>query len=175
LKEGATKTKWAWTYSLVVWLAMVLYFAPLLVANNLWDPLDVLPYWLCLGVGVAGAGLGFRLWRDPRPNPLRLCVLAWTPMLAIALGLGVNVLLDRSLAVPHPTRFLGFASRQKGPTQARFASWRDAAGEERISCSPLRSTTFCSGLEPQRSVIVTTHRGALGWEWIESIEPASPK
>lgn len=173
MKPGATETKWAWTYSIVVWLALVLYVAPLLVANNLWDPLDMLPYWLCLGAGVGGAGLGFRLWRDHRPNPIRLFVLAWTPMLAIGLGLGANVFLDRSLPVRHTTRFLGFSSRQKGPTQARFVSWREAGSEERVTCSALRSATFCSGLEPQRAVVVTTHRGALGWEWIEAIEPAS--
>lgn len=173
MKPDATKTKWAWTYSIVVWLAMVLYVAPLLIANNWWDPLDVLPYWLCLGAGVVGAALGFRLWRDPRPNPVRLFVLAWTPMLAIALGLGSNVHLDTSLPMPHTIRFLGFASRQKGPTQARFASWREEANEERITCSALRFDAFCAGLQPQSKVVVTTRRGALGWEWIETIAPAS--
>jgi hypothetical protein len=171
--ELSTKKKWAWTYSIVVWLAMVLYVAPLLIANNWWDPLDVLPYWLCLGVGVGGAVLGFRLWRDAQPNPVRLFVLAWTPMLAIALGLASNVYLDTSPPIPHATRFLGFASRQKGPMQARFASWREGATEERITCSALRIDAFCAGLTDQRKVVVTTRRGALGWEWIEAIAPAS--
>lgn len=169
MKPALTKTKWSWAYSLVVWLMLVLYVAPLLVAWNLWDPLDTLPYWICSAVGAAAAWMGFRLWPTGRTSFVGVYLLAWAPTLAIGLGLGSNVLLDQSLPVPHATRFLGLGSRHKGPSQARFASWREPGSEERVTCTVGRMDQVCSGHAPGSAVVVTTRRGALGWEWIESI------
>lgn len=166
-----TKTKWSWAYSLVVWLMLVLYVAPLLVAWNLWDPLDMMPYWICLAVGAGMTWLGLRLWPPGRTSFLGVYLLAWAPALAVALGLGGNVLLDQSLPVAHATRFLGLGTRHKGPSQARFASWREPGSEERVTCTVWRMDRFCYGHATGSAVVVTTRRGALGWEWIESVAP----
>ena len=169
---NADTAKRSWSYSLLVWLKLVIYVAPLLVAWNLWDPLDLLPYWICLAIGAGLALLGWSTGkgrtRDGHPSSARQFLLAWTPMLAVALGLGGNTLLDASLPAPHATTFLGFASRHKGPTQARFASWREPGREERLTCTMFRGQ-HCAGLEREREVVITTRRGALGWEWVETV------
>jgi hypothetical protein len=161
-------------YSLFVWLAMVLYLAPLLVAWSLWDPLDRVPYVICLAVGAVGSLLGFVVWRKIWPHvhgwrPVFL--LAWAPPLALGLGLGGNVLFDSSPASAHATTFLGYSQSQKGPSRARFASWREPGTEERVRCSSLRRPPLCIDFQRSPAVTVTTRRGALGWEWIESVEP----
>lgn len=171
MTQDLTKPKWSWTYSLVVWLMLVIYVAPPLLAWNLWDPLDTLPYWLCLAVGAGATGVGFRLWPAGRPSFVRVFLLAWAAPLAVAVGLAGNVLLDNSPPLPHATRFLGLGSRHKGPSQARFASWREPGGEERVTCSAWRMDRFCYGREPNSAVVVTTRRGTFGWEWIESVAP----
>jgi len=169
----AAAQKGNWGYSVVVWLVMVLYAVPLLVAWNLWDPLDHLPYVLCSSGGV---GLSFVAWKVAKRQvgekplgSLRLGAIGWAPCVAVALGLGGNVLLDSSPAVAHETVFLGYHSGQKGPTRARYASWREASNDERVTCTFWRGQQLCLPLKAGDKVVVTTHRGALGWEWIESV------
>ena len=169
----AAAQKGNWSYSLVVWLVMVLYVAPLLVAWNLWDPLDSLPYVLCLLVGITLAIVGWQLakWRAGQ-QPIgmwRLGAIGWAPCVAVAAGLGANVLLDSSPAVAHEVLFLGYHSGQKGPTRAHFASWRASGEKEQVTCSFWRGQELCLPLQSGDKVVVTTHAGALGWEWIESV------
>lgn len=163
-----------WGYSLVVWVAMVLYLAPVIVAWNLWDPLDTLPYWLCLAAGGAVSLVGLVLWlklAHQLRGTLPAFLLAWAPLLALGLGLGGNVLLDSSPSTAHATTFLGYAHQQKGPARARFASWREPGTEERVACGGLRREPLCIDFQRSPAVTVTTRRGALGWEWIESVKP----
>lgn len=169
-----SKAKSGWAYSLVVWLAMVLYLAPGLVAWSSWDPLDTLPYWICLAVGGAVSLGGFVVWLKVLHHlrgSLPVFLLAWAPLLALGLGLGGNVLLDTSPPRAHATNFLGYAHGQKGPSRARFASWRTPGSEERVMCSALRREPLCFDFQRSPAVTVTTRGGALGWEWIESVEP----
>lgn len=171
-------SKRGWTYSLVVWLAMVLYLAPVLVAWNLWDPLDRLPYVICLAVGAAVSLAGFVVWLkrfQDHSGWVTVFVLAWAPLLGVGLGLGANVVLDASPSRTHATTFLGYSHNQKGPTRARFASWRARGGEERVSCSSLRREPLCLDFQRSPAVTITTKQGALGWEWIESVTPRSGK
>lgn len=160
-------------YSIVVWLVMVLYLAPLLVAWGLWDTLDQLPYFLCLLAGIALSVVGWQVakWRaSPQPVGMwRLGAIGWAPCLAVALGLGCNVLLDSSPAVSHEVLFLGYHSGQKGPTRAHFGSWRVPGDKEQVSCNFWRQHEICLPLQLGAKVVVTTHEGALGWEWIESV------
>lgn len=174
----SSKPKTAWGYSLVVWVAMVLYLAPVIVAWSLWDPLDTLPYWLCLGVGGALSLGGFGVLLKRRHGlrgTLPTFLLAWVPLLALGLGLGSNVLLDTSPSRAHATNFLGYSRGQKGPARARFASWREPGTEERVACSGLRREPLCIDFQRSPAVTVTTRRGALGWEWIESVKPRAAR
>ena len=160
-------------YSLGVWLLMTLYAAPWLLAWNLWDPLDFLPYLECFAVGGAVSLVVWRLSRLLPPaaghGSLQLGIICWAPCLAIGVGLGANVLFDRSLAVTHATVFLGHQNAHKGPSHVRFASWRKSGTEERLTCMMARSPSLCPDMQPGDPAAVTTHRGALGWEWVEQV------
>lgn len=170
----AAAQKANWSYSVVVWLVMVLYVAPLLVAWSVWDTLDQLPYWLCLLVGVVVSVVAWQVakWRAG-PAPLgmwRLGAIGWAPCVAVAAGLGGNVLFDSSPAVAHEVEFLGYHSGQKGPTRAHFASWRTPGEKEQVACNFWRQSEICLPLKSGDKVVVTTHAGALGWEWIEGVK-----
>lgn len=175
--DAVKPTGWrgSWVYSLVVWLVMTLFAAPVLLAWNLWDPLDYLPYFVCLGVGVTVA---IGAWRINEQLPsaaahgfLRLAVICWLPCLAVGVGLAANTLLDRSPAATHAAVFLGYHHPQKGQSRVRFASWRKSGTEERLTCSAGRSQAVCLNLKPGDPVTVTTHSGALGWEWVAHVAP----
>jgi hypothetical protein len=173
VNAGASKANWG--YSLLIWLVMVLYVAPLLVAWNLWDTLDALPYLLCL---VVGAGCSWVAWRLRRRRAstaplgvLGFALIAWAPCLGVAVGLGANQMLDHSPAIAHDASFLGYRRAHKGPDHARFSSWREPGGEERLTCSSWRQAELCGPLKVGAQVVVTTHGGALGWEWVERIAP----
>lgn len=175
--KDLTQSKRGWTYSLVVWLVMVLFLAPVLLAWNLWDPLDALPYLICLAVGVGVSVASARVWL--KVLHLRgwvpVFLMAWGPLLAVGLGLGGNVLLDSSARQAHATTFLGYSRGQKGPTRARFASWRAPGSEERVTCSALRSSALCFDFQQSPNVTVWTRLGAFGWEWVESVEPRTAR
>jgi hypothetical protein len=173
----ASKARSGWAYSLLVWLAMVLYLGPLIIAWNLWDPLDRLPYWICLAVGGAVSVVGFFAWlRFYQPSGwLPAFLLAWAPLLALGLGLGGNVLLDTSPTRAHDTTFLGYSHHQKGPSRARFASWRKPGGEEQVACSTMRRARLCFDFPRSPAVVIVTRQGAFGWEWIESVRPRAPR
>ncbi len=175
--DAVKPTGWrgSWVYSLVVWLVMTLFVGPLLLAWNLWDPLDYSPYFVCLA---GGAAVAFGVWRLDKllpstvpPGFLRLAVICWLPCLAVGVGLGTNMLLDGSPAATHAAVFLGYHHPQKGPRRVRFASWRKPGTEERLTCNAGRSRVVCLNLKPGDPVTVTTHSGALGWEWVERVAP----
>jgi hypothetical protein len=172
--KGKSVSRGSWAYSVVVWLVMVLYVAPLLIAWNLWDTLDELPYLVCLLVGGVLSAVGWQVakWRAGHA-PLgmwRLGAIGWAPCVAVAAGLGGNALLDSSPAVAHEVLFLGYHSGQKGPTRAHFASWRTPGDKEKVACNFWRQSEICLPLKSGDKVVVTTHAGALGWEWIEGVK-----
>jgi hypothetical protein len=170
----ANMTKGNWSWSLGVWLVMCVYAAPLLVTWNFWSPLDSLPYVLCLAAGAA-ASVG--LWRlskpasDARRAQLRIGVICWLPCLALAAGLGANMLLDASPPITHQARFINYDVANKGPAHVRLSSWRDPRAEERLTCTTGRRQQLCPHLRRGTPVDVTTRRGALGWEWVELVQP----
>ena len=172
MNANADKGKWSW--SLKVWLVMTVYAAPLLLAWTLWSPLDSLPYGICLAIGGA---LSFGVWRvgktssDVRRRQIRLGIICWLPCLAIGVGLGANLLFDASPGVAHDTFFVRHESAHKGPSHVRLSSWREIKAEERVTCTGWRSERLCPYLPAGTPVVVTTHRGALGWEWVESVVP----
>lgn len=166
--------KGSWSWSLMVWLVMLVYAAPLLLAWTMWGPLDTLPYWICF---VVGASLSLAVWRfskppsDARQRQVRLGTICWLPCLAISVGLGSNMLLDGTPGVAHDSFFVRHDSRGKGPPHVRLASWREVKAEERLTCTSWRREDLCPPLRSGAPVVVTTHEGALGWEWVEKVVP----
>jgi hypothetical protein len=163
-----------YSWSLMVWLVMVVYAAPLLLAWTMWAPLDTLPYWICLAAGAASALGAWRFSKPPsdaRQRQVRLGVICWLPCLAIGVGLGSNRLLDSTPGVAHDAFIVRYDAAQKGPPHLRLSSWREAQSEERLTCTSSRREDICPSLRPGAPVVVTTHEGALGWEWVEKVVP----
>ena len=161
-----------WGYGIVVWALTTTFVAPLLVAWQRWDPLDTLPYLLCLGAGLACSVAVYHLWQLPmfreRRSSLGVLFVVWAPFLAVGIGLGSNVVFDRSAPVRHDTIFLGYVSEQKGPIRESFASWRKPGAKEKLKCTTFARAS-CVDAKPGQRVTVTTHHGALGWEWIADL------
>ncbi len=167
-----------WLSWLVLWALVLLVLVPRFNWWRLWwDPLDTLPYFLCLAAGMLCSVAAWQVWALPRFRERKSTVLVflplWLPLLAIGLGLGSNVLLDRSPAIRHDTTFLGYHTPAKGPMTARFASWRKPGTEETFTCAGSRSD-LCFDMARGQRVSIVTHRGALGWEWIADLGVREP-
>jgi hypothetical protein len=79
----------------------------------------------------------------------------------------VNRGLDASPAVDHPTRITRtWSTRRKNVTSYHMevASWREGEQAVAIDIAPSFANQARTGL----GIVVTTHAGKLGWEWIES-------
>jgi hypothetical protein len=167
---GLSEKEQGWLAELAIWLIMVVAISPVLVAWHLWEPLDALPYLLCFAAGALFGVLGFWLWglvtRRKVQGCLPLMLFCWAPLWAVGVGLGSNVLLDRSPLARHDTTFLGYDHPLQGPMRARFASWRKRGSQEDFRCGMLRME-HCFDMARGQPVTVITHRGALGWEWID--------
>jgi hypothetical protein len=173
----ADEPKPHWLSWLVLWVMTLLVFVPRFAWWHRWDPLDTYPDFLCLGAGALASVAVWRVWALPRFRERKSCLLVllplWLPMLAIGVGLGSNVVLDRSPAVRHDTTFLGYDSPLKGSRRARLASWRKSGAEETFTCDGFRSD-LCFVMARGQRVTVITHRGALGWEWIADLAVREP-
>jgi hypothetical protein len=159
----------SWLGSLAIWLSMVLLISPLLLAWDLWDPLDTLPYLICFAFGsliTLSWYVFVRLTHSSFRSCLLLLFVVWAPVWMIGVGLGSNVLLDRSPRMRHETTFLGYAYPTKGPSHARFDSWRKPGTVETFTCTMLRGD-HCFTMPKGQRVVVISGRGALGWEWID--------
>lgn len=80
-----------------------------------------------------------------------------------------NRAFDTSPAVNHSTRITSLAVRKNGRTShAVVASWRQDVETESLTLSP----ALVAEATPGRGVVVTTHKGRFGWEWVESFRLA---
>ncbi|HEX3777858.1 MAG TPA: hypothetical protein VHV51_25495 [Polyangiaceae bacterium] len=163
--------------SLVVWALLMVFVLPPVLAWNLWDPLDTSPYLICFVFGVGCSFVAWRVWQLPRfkdrKSSMGVYVLLWAPFLAVGVGLGSNVVFDRSPSARHDTTFLGFIRYTKQPMRARLASWRKPGTDERFKCTPF-GRAICFELNGGEPVTVITHHGALGWEWIADVAVRAP-
>ena len=114
-----------------------------------------------LGMGIGG-GLGWltrRLihrsgYRDVVPIMLLMYSMAWTgPAVVRALNKG----LDRSPAVAHTTTIVAVNRPSKGPNQIVVLDWRD----------PRKRITLVGSGTVGDEITVRSHRGWLGFAWIE--------
>ncbi len=175
-RSGVGKTLAGIASSLAIWLGVVAVFYPPILAIQLWDPLDNSLYWVGLAVGCAVAGLLFGVpIRGRRDGSWRLLGLL-APLWTIFFVVGANVWFDRSPAMPHASRYLGRTHPSKGPGAYRLASWRRPGTEEQIFGNDMTlATALWRALgagDAGTPVVVTTHAGALGWEWIADIARA---
>ena len=80
---------------------------------------------------------------------------------------GLNGLLDNSPVVQHEATIVRkYTSRAKNSTNyhVECKSWRDPAETERFQIS---SSEYQNVREGQSQMLVTTHAGGLGIEWIQ--------
>jgi len=162
---------------LLVSLMMVALLYPPFLAEDFWDPLDNTLYWAGFGIGCALAAVlmvPIRWGRDGNWRLLGFFAPTWMSFFAV----GANVWFDRSPAVLHGSRYVGHTYTSKGRGSFRLASWRKPGAEERIvGNSPAVSVALGSALAGNAAVgtpvVVTTHAGALGWEWVALVRKGS--
>lgn len=82
-----------------------------------------------------------------------------------------NRFLDSSPALENHSRFLHIERRHKGPDRVIIKSWKDSSSTIWFSINSSLNLRFALTLERGDPLIIKTHRGILGWEWIESIAP----
>jgi hypothetical protein len=143
-------------------------------------PLDV-------AAKTTGIGGGFALWalvvaalvvtlRGRSDSLRRIALLSFAALFAVPAGVyaglvGANRGLDASPAVDHPTTVTQvWTSRGKNTTyfHVAVASWRP---EERTVSLDV-SQGFYSKVKAGSRMVVTTHEGRLGWEWVDTFRVA---
>jgi hypothetical protein len=90
------------------------------------------------------------------------------PSWGMALGILANRVLDRSPAVEHPSTILSLKRSHKGPDSVYLASWRKSSAQLSVPLrigTPLRALRD-RGKGPGDNVVITTRKGALGFEYI---------
>jgi hypothetical protein len=90
------------------------------------------------------------------------------PSWGMALGILANRVLDRSAPVPHPSTVLSLKRSHKGPDSIYLASWRKSSAQLSVPLrlgTPLRAL-HDRGMGPGDNVVITTRKGALGFEYI---------
>ena len=139
--------------------------------------------------GVPGL-TSFRVWDWV---PMTIMCTVFMPPWAVFLGLGANRWLDHSLATEHLTQTRAWELSAKARARCRVTSWRGRASEEVTdqfisaaeATSPEREVPGRHGAAqtfwiypracvPLTPLIVASHPGALGWEWIERVRVPEP-
>jgi hypothetical protein len=113
-----------------------------------------------------------RLMRGRSDSLRRVALFSFGLLIAVPFGLygaiaWTNRSLDTSPAVDHTTTITRvWSERHKNSTSfyVEVASWRP--GEETVQLSV--SSTFASNANPGLGIVVTTHAGHLGWEWVDT-------
>lgn len=128
-----------------------------------------------------------------------LVAVAFAPPWTVALGLGANRWLDHSPALEHVTRVLAWEVHVKSRARCRVTSWRGldsevvtddlvasaggttpvgfagavtSEGWVRVRAAPdskMVDWNYPRACVPKTSLVIASHSGTLGWEWIEKI------
>lgn len=162
--------------------------APLVVAKEFEDTLDLAPYLVCLAVGL-GAAIIICLLRWPQiragltgAGPRRhvglalAAAVACAPTWAVGIGLGINRAFDRSPPTPHACQVIGWRVPVKNRARCLVTSWRGKKAEAIDQAVILRNEPpipeqsrtprLCT---PGATITVETRGGRLGWAWIERV------
>ncbi len=165
------------TWSIVVWVALVVAMLPALPAWVLFAPLDASLFAVAaaLGMAVVHPLLVWRRRRGPRTRRLHPAAqfAPWVaaPFWGIGVIVSANVILDAGPRARHPTEFVELRKCTKHRSCAVFRSWRSAGGEESVRLEGVRAfEPSLYGLPPGSPVVVVTAPGALGWEHIVGVE-----
>jgi hypothetical protein len=94
---------------------------------------------------------------------------AGPPFWAVAIGLGANRLLATAPAAEHESVLIAREDPYKGPDVYVLRSWRPGREVERVLAFGAVQTSLSPTLPRGAHVVVTTRMGALGYEWIVSI------
>jgi hypothetical protein len=102
-----------------------------------------------------------------RAGLMGLPTLFLIPMATLSALVWANRELDTSPLVDHPTTITRtWSTRQKSTTYYHLdvASWRPGERVQSLNVSP----AFYSRSKLGSGIVVTTHAGKLGWEWVDS-------
>lgn len=151
---------------------------------------------LVLGVALSRglvilARRGFPGLTSVRVGPWVLAIIVLAPTWTVGGALGINRGLDHSAATNHETRTLAWEVPTKSRARCRVTSWRGhasevvsdnlvMAAEATTPERPVSQAPATNGITkphwpypracvPGTPLIVASHPGALGWEWIESV------
>lgn len=167
-------------YSILTYVLLLGSLGPLILAAKLWGTVDWYPWALLLAIGVVLAIVGrrvlaalqLRLHRAsaaavagevaPGHAPGGWFVWLAVPLWTTALGLCLNVTLDRSPAEEHPSQVVDV-----GAGKSRTVTLRDYRGAGTIGFHG--GNSLVAGLREGQAVTIMAHRGFFGWAWIESI------
>lgn len=113
------------------------------------------------------AALGYKRWPDPRMGTAVMGACVFSLIAGWRVFDAVNVRYDRSPVLVHEVRFVSYSKSNKGPHQTVVSSWKDPGDTETIEVY-----TKESDRKPGGKVRVVTRAGALGREYVQSVEPA---
>jgi hypothetical protein len=180
-KTGVADRRWWWFEAAllafaVAWFVGILVFS---VPAPMPGPARIIGLTAGLAVALLVVGLGVRLLRGRSDSFGRIGWLAFTVLVLVPWGsyelaCWANQDLDQSPGTDHLTKVVSvWTSKTKSRVyyHVDVASWRP--GERVLSMGV--SSTFADKAKPGREIIVVTHEGRLGWEWISGFRlwPAS--
>jgi len=176
-------------YGVKIWLALALTFLPAIQAYLNYGVLDSYPYVICLSLGAVISGFVALRWRiaggklrSDGSNEASIYEMAQAKRILVYLGpvcwvlsiaLFANQICDRSPLAYHQVRLLNFSVHRKGSSTVLVESWRHPGDRQGISYDWRRMQAVLDTPVGQ-PLIVSVREGALGWDWVESIELAKP-
>lgn len=168
-------------YTMLTFVVLVASVGPVMVAAWSWGTIDWSPWLLLAGLGTglalvgrrAIAALQLRLHRvsaaavagevAPGHAPGGWFLWGAVPLWTIALGLFLNVKLDTSPGVEHPSRVVQIKSGKN--KRVFLQDPRDSGGQ----ISMHGNNPLARELREGQDVTVVVHRGFFGWAWIATI------
>ncbi|MGC4069339.1 MAG: hypothetical protein QM784_32760 [Polyangiaceae bacterium] len=178
------------TYGVRISLALAVIFVPASQAYLFFGTVEGYPYLLTLTIGAA-MGVALAAVREPKSSSsartkserpegdfenrqVRWCLRhLGPPFWTFALALIANRSMDDSPAMDHEVRLSKFVTNAKGPSVLVVDSWNEPDQSQSLRYDFRTMPEIGPASPAQQRLVVTTRRGALGWEWVQSVRPAT--
>jgi hypothetical protein len=166
---------WGFLIAFAVTILSLIAFPPIR-ASDLFlraAPVGLLSYplfALLAAILLKGTSRSHYAWRT-----LAIVAVALIPVGSLGTIAGLNGMLDNSPAVEHEARIIRkYTTRNKNKTNyhVECTSWRNPAETESFQIS---SGEYSKVVEGQSNLLVTTHNGWLGMEWVKGKHVGQPK